>query len=103
MNFTPIELGASIIFAIAVLHTFCTSYFEALAKLTPPAATTSSTFTTDSIGTTTNIEGVSITPTGTYGIAPLPGPSPIASPIQEPPQQQESKGGRADDYKDAVM
>ncbi|CAM3655190.1 putative Na+/H+ antiporter [Polynucleobacter arcticus] len=32
MNFTPTELGASIIFAIAVLHTFCTSYFEALAK-----------------------------------------------------------------------
>ena len=27
MNFTPTELGASIIFAIAVLHTFCTSYF----------------------------------------------------------------------------
>lgn len=32
MNFTPTELGASIIFAIAVLHTFCTSYFETLAK-----------------------------------------------------------------------
>jgi hypothetical protein len=32
MNFTPTELGASIIFAIAVLHTFCTSYFEVLAK-----------------------------------------------------------------------
>lgn len=32
MNFTPTELGASIIFAIAVLHTFSTSYFEALAK-----------------------------------------------------------------------
>ena len=32
MNFTPIELGATIIFAIAVLHTFCTSYFESLAK-----------------------------------------------------------------------
>jgi hypothetical protein len=32
MNFTPIELGASIIFAIAVLHTFCTGYFEKLAK-----------------------------------------------------------------------
>ncbi|BDX22276.1 membrane protein [Polynucleobacter sp. TUM22923] len=32
MNFTPTELGASIIFAIAVLHTFCASYFEALAK-----------------------------------------------------------------------
>ncbi len=32
MNFTPTELGASILFAIAVLHTFCTSYFEALAK-----------------------------------------------------------------------
>ena len=32
MNFTPIELGASIIFAIAVLHTFCTGYFETLAK-----------------------------------------------------------------------
>ena len=35
MNFTPTELGASIIFAIAVLHTFCTSYFEALAKKSP--------------------------------------------------------------------
>jgi hypothetical protein len=35
MNFTPTELGASIIFAIAVLHTFCTSYFEALAKTSP--------------------------------------------------------------------
>ncbi len=32
MNFTPTELGASIIFAIAVLHTFSTSYFESLAK-----------------------------------------------------------------------
>ena len=32
MNFTPTELGASIIFAIAVLHTFCTGYFEGLAK-----------------------------------------------------------------------
>lgn len=32
MNFTPTELGASIIFGIAVLHTFCTSYFETLAK-----------------------------------------------------------------------
>lgn len=32
MNFTPTELGASIIFAIAVLHTFCTGYFEAIAK-----------------------------------------------------------------------
>ena len=32
MNFTPIELGASAIFAIAVLHTFCTGYFESLAK-----------------------------------------------------------------------
>jgi len=35
MNFTPTELGASIIFAVAVLHTFCTSYFEALAKKSP--------------------------------------------------------------------
>jgi len=35
MNFTSIELGASIIFAIAVLHTFCTGYFEALAKKSP--------------------------------------------------------------------
>ena len=35
MNFTPTELGASIIFAIAVLHTFCTSYFETLAKKSP--------------------------------------------------------------------
>lgn len=35
MNFTPIELGASIIFAIAVLHTFCTGYFESLAKHSP--------------------------------------------------------------------
>ena len=35
MNFTPIELGASIIFAIAVLHTFCTSYFESLSKHSP--------------------------------------------------------------------
>ena len=32
MNFTPTELGASVIFAIAVLHTFCTSHFETLAK-----------------------------------------------------------------------
>ena len=35
MNFTSIELGASIIFAIAVLHTFCTSYFESLSKYSP--------------------------------------------------------------------
>ncbi|WP_114690132.1 putative Na+/H+ antiporter [Polynucleobacter necessarius] len=35
MSFTPIELGASAIFAIAVLHTFCTGYFEALAKKSP--------------------------------------------------------------------
>ena len=35
MNFTPTELGASVIFAIAVLHTFCTSYFEVLAKKSP--------------------------------------------------------------------
>jgi Putative Na+/H+ antiporter len=32
MNFTPTELGASIIFAIAVLHTFCVAYFEKLAS-----------------------------------------------------------------------
>jgi len=32
MNFTPTELGASIIFTIAVLHTFCTGYFETIAK-----------------------------------------------------------------------
>ena len=38
MNFTPIELGASIIFAIAVLHTFCTAYFESLAKKSPAHA-----------------------------------------------------------------
>ena len=38
MNFTSIELGASIIFAIAVLHTFCTGYFEALAKKSPTHA-----------------------------------------------------------------
>jgi len=38
MNFTPTELGASIIFAIAVLHTFCTAYFEALAKKSPTHA-----------------------------------------------------------------
>ncbi|QWE30547.1 putative Na+/H+ antiporter [Polynucleobacter sp. Adler-ghost] len=38
MNFTPTELGASLIFAIAVLHTFCTSYFEALAKKSPKHA-----------------------------------------------------------------
>jgi hypothetical protein len=31
MNFTATELGATIIFAIAVLHTFCTGYFETLA------------------------------------------------------------------------
>jgi hypothetical protein len=35
MNFTPTELGASIIFTIAVLHTFCTAYFETLAKKSP--------------------------------------------------------------------
>lgn len=38
MNFTPTELGASIIFTIAVLHTFCTSYFEVLAKHSPKHA-----------------------------------------------------------------
>jgi len=38
MNFTPIELGASVIFAIAVLHTFCTGFFEALAKKSPTHA-----------------------------------------------------------------
>jgi len=38
MNFTPTELGASIIFAVAVLHTFCTSYFEALAEKSPKHA-----------------------------------------------------------------
>lgn len=38
MNFTPTELGASIIFAIAVLHTFCTSYFEKLASKSPTHA-----------------------------------------------------------------
>jgi hypothetical protein len=38
MNFTPTELGASIIFAIAVLHTFCASYFETLAKKSPKHA-----------------------------------------------------------------
>ena len=32
MNFTPTELLASIIFGIAVLHTFCTGYFESLTK-----------------------------------------------------------------------
>lgn len=38
MNFTPTELGASIIFAIAVLHTFCTGYFETIAKKSPQHA-----------------------------------------------------------------
>lgn len=38
MNFTSIELGASIIFTIAVLHTFCTAYFESLAKTSPAHA-----------------------------------------------------------------
>ena len=38
MNFTPTELGASIIFTIAVLHTFCTGYFESLAKRSPQHA-----------------------------------------------------------------
>lgn len=38
MNFTSTELGASIIFGIAVLHTFCTSYFESLAKQSPKHA-----------------------------------------------------------------
>ena len=38
MNFTPTELGASIIFAIAVLHTFCTGYFETLASKSPKHA-----------------------------------------------------------------
>ncbi|MBT8614897.1 hypothetical protein G6652_03915 [Polynucleobacter paneuropaeus] len=32
MNFTLTEIGASTIFALAVLHTFSASYFEALAK-----------------------------------------------------------------------
>ena len=32
MNFTTTEIGASILFAIAVLHTFSASYFEKLAK-----------------------------------------------------------------------
>lgn len=35
MNFTSTELGASIIFTIAVLHTFCTGYFESIAKKSP--------------------------------------------------------------------
>ena len=38
MNFTPTELGASILFAIALVHTFCTSYFEGLAKKLPKHA-----------------------------------------------------------------
>lgn len=38
MNFTPTELGASIIFTIAVLHTFCTGYFEKIAKNSPQHA-----------------------------------------------------------------
>ena len=38
MNFTPTELGASIIFAIAILHTFCTGYFESIAKKSPTHA-----------------------------------------------------------------
>jgi len=38
MNFTPIQLGASIIFGIAVLHTFCTGYFESIAKKSPQHA-----------------------------------------------------------------
>ena len=38
MNFTPTELGASIIFLIAVIHTFCTSYFERLANQNPDHA-----------------------------------------------------------------
>jgi Na+/H+ antiporter NhaD/arsenite permease-like protein len=35
MNFTSIQLGASFIFGIAVLHTFCTGYFESIAKKSP--------------------------------------------------------------------
>ncbi|WP_114663145.1 putative Na+/H+ antiporter [Polynucleobacter necessarius] len=35
MNFTATEFGASIIFTIAVLHTFCTGYFESFAKKSP--------------------------------------------------------------------
>ncbi|SNX27896.1 Putative Na+/H+ antiporter [Polynucleobacter meluiroseus] len=38
MNFTPTELGASIIFAIAVIHTFSTTYFEILAQKYPKHA-----------------------------------------------------------------
>jgi len=38
MNFTPTELGASIIFAVAILHTFCTGYFESIAKKSPAHA-----------------------------------------------------------------
>ena len=38
MNFTPTELVASILFAIAVLHTFCTGYFEILANKSPKHA-----------------------------------------------------------------
>ncbi|QWD93068.1 putative Na+/H+ antiporter [Polynucleobacter asymbioticus] len=38
MNFTLSEIGASTIFALAVLHTFSTSYFEDLAKSHPKHA-----------------------------------------------------------------
>ena len=38
MNFTPTELVASILFAVAVLHTFCTGYFEILANKSPKHA-----------------------------------------------------------------
>jgi hypothetical protein len=38
MNFTPTELVASILFAIVVLHTFCTGYFEILANKSPKHA-----------------------------------------------------------------
>ncbi len=38
MNFTSIELGATVIFGIAVLHTFCTGYFESIAKKSPAHA-----------------------------------------------------------------
>jgi len=38
MNFTLTEIGASTIFALAVLHTFSTAYFETLAKSHPKHA-----------------------------------------------------------------
>jgi hypothetical protein len=65
----------------------CKDYFTRLAALAPQSTPTGSTSTAGNTGTTTVVEGVNITPTGTYGNAPPPSPGNPPPPGSPPPPE----------------